>query len=137
MHDTATQPIPVRIAVIGGGSLNWARTLMADLAHDTRLAAEVRLYDIDTTAADPRTLYDHPANAFVAGFIGMPEMNLVDAVLTREGGAPRLTVADQTITVTDGLGHRVNASDGPVRLGIGPSIWTLWTRTRLTPLPAR
>lgn len=52
MHDTATQPIPVRIAVIGGGSLNWARTLMADLAHDMRLAAEVRLYDIDTAAAE-------------------------------------------------------------------------------------
>ena len=70
--------------------------------------------------ADPRTLYDRPANAFVAGFIGMPEMNLVDAVLTREGGMPQLTVADQTITVAEGLSHRINTSDGPVRLGIRP-----------------
>lgn len=42
---------PVTIAYIGGGSLNWATKLMADLAHDTALAAHVRLYDIDHTAA--------------------------------------------------------------------------------------
>lgn len=41
----------VTIAYIGGGSLNWAPGLMADLAFDTRLAAEVRLYDIDAAAA--------------------------------------------------------------------------------------
>ncbi|GGB19319.1 alpha-galacturonidase [Allosediminivita pacifica] len=45
-------PIPVRIAYVGGGSLNWAPTLMADLAHDTRLDAEVRLYDLDPAAAE-------------------------------------------------------------------------------------
>ncbi|QHQ34343.1 alpha-galactosidase [Algicella marina] len=44
--------VPVRIAYIGGGSLNWAPNLMADLAHDARLAAEVRLYDIDFDAAE-------------------------------------------------------------------------------------
>ncbi|POF27877.1 family 4 glycosyl hydrolase [Roseibium marinum] len=43
---------PVKIAYIGGGSLNWALNLMSDLAHDTRLAAEVRLFDIDRAAAD-------------------------------------------------------------------------------------
>ncbi|MBE3638198.1 family 4 glycosyl hydrolase [Mangrovicoccus algicola] len=43
--------IPVQIAYIGGGSLNWAPKLMADLAHDRRLAAEVRLYDLDLAAA--------------------------------------------------------------------------------------
>lgn len=45
-------PRPVRIAYVGGGSLNWALGLMADLAHDTRLAAEVRLYDIDRASAE-------------------------------------------------------------------------------------
>ncbi|MCB5200446.1 alpha-galactosidase [Loktanella sp. TSTF-M6] len=43
---------PVTIAYIGGGSLNWATKLMADLAHDTALAAHVRLYDIDHAAAE-------------------------------------------------------------------------------------
>jgi len=33
----------------------------------------------------PRELYDHPDNVFVAGFIGSPAMNLVDAPIT-DGG---------------------------------------------------
>ncbi len=70
--------------------------------------------------ADPTTLYERPANAFVAGFIGMPEMNLVRAVLTRPGGLPALTVDGQTVTMAEGLAHRLNAGDGPVIMGIRP-----------------
>ena len=33
----------------------------------------------------PQVLYDRPANIFVAGFIGSPAMNLVDAALDRDG----------------------------------------------------
>jgi multiple sugar transport system ATP-binding protein len=33
----------------------------------------------------PQNLYDKPANKFVAGFIGSPQMNLVDATLSQEG----------------------------------------------------
>ncbi|TQN43403.1 carbohydrate ABC transporter ATP-binding protein (CUT1 family) [Blastococcus colisei] len=40
------------------------------------------LQQVDT----PRNLYDHPANEFVAGFIGSPAMNLVSVPLS-EGGA--------------------------------------------------
>ena len=32
----------------------------------------------------PQKLYDYPANLFVAGFIGTPQMNLFDAVLTSD-----------------------------------------------------
>jgi multiple sugar transport system ATP-binding protein len=35
----------------------------------------------------PRVLYDHPANVFVAGFIGSPAMNLWRAELTSDGTA--------------------------------------------------
>jgi len=35
----------------------------------------------------PRVLYERPANAFVAGFIGSPEMNLLPATLERQGDA--------------------------------------------------
>src|SRR5438477_1672973 len=31
--------------------------------------------------ADPQTLYDHPVNLFVAGFIGSPAMNMIEAKL--------------------------------------------------------
>jgi len=34
---------------------------------------------------DPQTLYEHPQNLFVAGFIGSPAMNLLEATLTRVG----------------------------------------------------
>jgi multiple sugar transport system ATP-binding protein len=39
---------------------------------------------IQQTAA-PKELYDHPVNRFVAGFIGSPPMNFIDADLTRDG----------------------------------------------------
>jgi len=35
----------------------------------------------------PQHLYDMPCNEFVAGFIGSPQMNFVDAVLTKKGSA--------------------------------------------------
>jgi multiple sugar transport system ATP-binding protein len=34
----------------------------------------------------PQELYERPINVFVAGFIGSPAMNLVDATMTRAGG---------------------------------------------------
>ncbi len=35
---------------------------------------------------DPQTIYDRPANMFVAGFIGSPPMNFLDARITSEDG---------------------------------------------------
>jgi multiple sugar transport system ATP-binding protein len=40
------------------------------------------LQQVDT----PEVLYDHPANLFVAGFIGSPAMNMVEAALERRDG---------------------------------------------------
>ena len=45
-------PSTVKIAYIGGGSRNWARTLMNDLAKQNDFIAEVYLYDIDLEAAE-------------------------------------------------------------------------------------
>ncbi|MCO5731436.1 ABC transporter ATP-binding protein [Rhizobium sp. SSA_523] len=59
--------------------------------------------------ADPVTLYNHPANAFVAGFIGSPEMNLVDADLS----GSQLAIGSQALTLDaamlDRLGKAVSA----------------------------
>ncbi|MEG2653091.1 MAG: sn-glycerol-3-phosphate ABC transporter ATP-binding protein UgpC, partial [Ruthenibacterium sp.] len=33
----------------------------------------------------PQNLYDYPCNMFVAGFIGSPQMNLLDATLVKDG----------------------------------------------------
>ena len=69
--------------------------------------------------ADPVTLYERPANVFVAGFIGTPEMNLADAVLTTEG-VPALTMDGQTVRIPDGLASRLKTTEGPVTFGIRP-----------------
>jgi alpha-galactosidase/6-phospho-beta-glucosidase family protein len=44
-------PIPLKIAYIGGGSRDWARKLMMDLALCPDLTGEVALYDIDVASA--------------------------------------------------------------------------------------
>jgi multiple sugar transport system ATP-binding protein len=38
----------------------------------------------------PQVMYDQPANLFVAGFIGSPAMNMVEATLRRENGAAQV-----------------------------------------------
>ncbi len=43
---------------------------------------------------DPRTMYHRPANIFVAGFIGSPSMNFLDAVLVAENNALWLDLQD-------------------------------------------
>jgi multiple sugar transport system ATP-binding protein len=45
----------------------------------------------------PQNLYDNPANLFVAGFMGSPQMNFIDAVAEVVGGKAYLKVADQKI----------------------------------------
>ncbi len=47
--------------------------------------------------AAPREIYDRPANAFVAGFIGNPPMNLWPTRATTGGGATQVTIGGQTI----------------------------------------
>jgi multiple sugar transport system ATP-binding protein len=44
---------------------------------------------------EPLDLYDHPANLFVAGFIGSPAMNFLEATIKRNGSAGAVT-ADGT-----------------------------------------
>jgi multiple sugar transport system ATP-binding protein len=55
--------------------------------------------------ADPQTLYDSPANLFVAGFIGTPPMNLLEASVSVNGGVSvdlggtTLPVPEQALSV--------------------------------------
>jgi multiple sugar transport system ATP-binding protein len=72
----------------------------------------------------PQALYDRPANLFVAGFIGSPAMNLVEADLTRDGdrvaasfGGHRLTLAPELVAARPGLAAY---EGGRVILGIRP-----------------
>jgi multiple sugar transport system ATP-binding protein len=51
--------------------------------------------------ADPQTLYDHPVNLFVAGFIGSPAMNMIEATVARTNGTVTATVGSQTLALTE------------------------------------
>ncbi len=75
---------------------------------------------------DPETLYARPANAFVAGFIGMPEMNLVDAKLSRGESGPVVSFGDQSIQFGKELAGRLKAgTDGDVTFGVRPQHFRL------------
>ncbi len=78
------------------------------------------LQQVDT----PQNLYDHPANVFVAAFIGSPSMNLYDAVVTISGesgsiqlGSQRLMLAPESLAARPAL----KAYDSrPIVLGVRP-----------------
>ena len=47
----------------------------------------------------PQNLYDHPCNLFVAGFIGSPQMNFIDAQVKKADGGYALCFGDVEIVV--------------------------------------
>jgi multiple sugar transport system ATP-binding protein len=49
--------------------------------------------------ASPQDLYDHPANIFVAGFIGSPAMNFFQGRLERDEGQYSVVVGEQRLAV--------------------------------------
>lgn len=53
----------IKIAYIGGGSRNWARILMTDLALEEQLSGAVKLYDIDYQAASDNEIIGNKLNA--------------------------------------------------------------------------
>ncbi len=73
--------------------------------------------------AGPQELYHDPANAFVAGFIGSPAMNVVAGSLHGGAGGTRFEAADGSwgLPVEAGETARTGEPEGlPVRLGIRP-----------------
>jgi multiple sugar transport system ATP-binding protein len=76
------------------------------------------LQQVDT----PRNLYARPVNAFVAGFIGSPAMNLRLAALTESGARLGNTVIPLSRTIIDAA-HRANLSS--ITLGIRPEAFSL------------
>jgi multiple sugar transport system ATP-binding protein len=68
----------------------------------------------------PRQLYEHPANLFVAGFIGEPPMNLVPVELAEDGR--RLRGADLDIALPTRFHGVLRRTTSPrLVLGIRPA----------------
>ncbi|MFL6042804.1 MAG: ABC transporter ATP-binding protein [Gaiellales bacterium] len=70
----------------------------------------------------PQVLYNQPANLFVAGFIGSPSMNVVEATLRRDGDAATVEFAGHRLTVPADVlaGHpRMSSIRGDARVIVG------------------
>ena len=71
----------------------------------------------------PQEVFDHPANLFVAGFIGMPQMNFYDAELTQENGNYAVTLDGAKVILSGEKQANLkknNVKPGPITLGIRP-----------------
>ena len=71
----------------------------------------------------PQEVFDHPANLFVAGFIGMPQMNFYDAVLTQENGSYAVTLDGAKVILSGEKQANLkknHVKPGPITLGVRP-----------------
>ncbi|CAM3764003.1 MAG: sn-glycerol-3-phosphate ABC transporter ATP-binding protein UgpC [Actinobacteria bacterium] len=72
------------------------------------------LQQVDT----PLKLYDKPANLFVAGFIGSPQMNLIEAV-AKDGKA---LIGGYEVPVDPAAAQKMN---GRITIGVRPENWRI------------
>ena len=71
----------------------------------------------------PQEVFDHPANLFVAGFIGTPQMNLFDGKLIKQDGKYAVTVDNITVVLSDDKQARLSDKNVPeqdIILGVRP-----------------
>ncbi len=77
----------------------------------------------------PQEVFNHPANLFVAGFIGMPVMNFFDAELIREGDKYSVELDGWRVPLSEKKRQRLLEKDVPSRsviLGVRPEHTLLW-----------
>ncbi|MBE5965104.1 MAG: sn-glycerol-3-phosphate ABC transporter ATP-binding protein UgpC [Lachnospira sp.] len=71
----------------------------------------------------PQNLYNKPENLFVAGFIGSPQMNLVDAMVAQSGSDVMLVFGENQIKVSESKAKKLIEGgyiDKQVVMGIRP-----------------
>ena len=90
------------------------------LGHRVCVLRDGPLQQVDT----PQALYDHPVNLFVAGFMGSPAMNFVNAELVRDDG-PAVVFAGHSLPLAAGAVAARPGLDGyfgrEIILGIRPA----------------
>jgi len=75
-----------------------------------------QIQQVDT----PTALYERPANAFVASFIGSPEMNIVDASLQAAASGLAVRVGDALLPLPADKAQRLQGGSAAVRFGLRP-----------------
>jgi len=76
----------------------------------------------------PQQVFDHPANLFVAGFIGTPQMNFFDAKLLKEDGKYSVSVGNVKVALPEVKQKALAAKSvgsQAITLGVRPSHITL------------
>ncbi len=76
----------------------------------------------------PQEVFDHPANLFVAGFIGMPRMNIFDAKLVKNGDKYAVAIGGIEVEVSADKQARLAAKKvepQDITLGVRPEHLTL------------
>lgn len=111
-----------------GGLQRKLKTTMIYVTHDQTEAMTlgtriVVMKDGVIQQADtPEEIYEHPGNRFVAGFVGAPQMNMLDAVL-QTNGEMKLSVGGITLPLSGERAERLKAqglSREKLLLGIRP-----------------
>lgn len=75
----------------------------------------------------PQELFETPTNKFVAGFMGMPPMNFMDAALSEKDGKHIATGIGFNFHLTDIVNKNQLPKSGQVTVGVRPSALTLAT----------
>lgn len=70
----------------------------------------------------PSEVFNHPANLFVAGFIGTPTMNLFEATLQSQQGQLRLQMQSFSVPAPAWLASSALPADTPLIVGIRPQM---------------
>lgn len=81
------------------------------MGHRVAVLKDGVLQQVDT----PSNLYDHPANEFVAGFIGSPSMNILSCSVDADGAR----LENAVVPVPAEVRSRMHA-DGAIHLGVRP-----------------
>ena len=63
----------------------------------------------------PQEVFDHPANIFVAGFIGMPQMNFFDGELIKDGSGYSISVHGAKIAISERIQDALREKNIPAR----------------------
>ena len=58
----------------------------------------------------PQGLYDNPRNKFVAGFIGTPQMNMIDAQVGKSGNEVTISFGGHTLSLPDEKAKKLEAA---------------------------
>ena len=76
----------------------------------------------------PQEVFDHPTNLFVAGFIGMPRMNIFDAKLVKNNDKYAVEIGGIEVELSDDKQARLaknNVEPQDITLGVRPEHLTL------------